>query len=275
MKSLIHDITTRLSSVYPPPEARDMAWWILEEVTGRSRTELLTECKDTTNIPNLEIILARACKKEPIQYIFGHTEWYGLDLKLNADTLIPRPETAELVERITTMHYALCTMHSPKVLDIGTGSGCIALKLKQLHTTWQVEGIDISPAAIEIARENAVRNGLDVSFRVLDILSDSPGTDYDIVVSNPPYICMRERADMDDNVLDWEPHRALFVPDDDPLLFYRRIASLRCGQQLYFEINEAYGHEVVNMLQGLGYTDIQLHQDIYGKDRFISSRAPR
>lgn len=268
MKQLVHDITQRLTEVYPPEEARDIAWWILEEVTGLNRSQLLTACKDTTNIPNLEIILTRACKKEPIQYIFGRTQWYGLDLELNHDTLIPRPETAELVEWVPD------TLESPvRVLDIGTGSGCIALKLKQLHPAWQVEGVDISPEAVACATRNAERNGLDVSFRTLDILSDAPSCAYDIVVSNPPYICERERAEMDRIVLNWEPERALFVPDDDPLLFYRRIAALRCGRWLYFEINEAYGHEVVAMLREMGYTDIELKQDMYGKDRMVRARA--
>ena len=179
------------------------------------------------------------------------------------------------------------------VLDIGTGSGCIAISLKKAHPEWHVTGIDISPNAIEVAKENARRNKVDVNFQVADIFSDQI-TKYkwymvndqmvNIVVSNPPYICESEKSSMRPNVLNFEPSTALFVPDNDPLLFYRRIAELfartpytihHTPKYLFFEINEAYGPQLSAILGGLGYTDIQIHKDIYGKDRIIEGRMAR
>ena len=284
MKEIITYITSQLIDLYPQDEAQALAWWIVEESTGLSRNEILTGCKGTKNIPNLQTIIDRLHQFEPIQYIFGHTEWYGLDLKVTQDTLIPRPETAELVERIN--HEKAHTKNMPlSVLDVGTGSGCIAIALKKTHPEWEVTGIDISEGAIEVAKENAKRNGVKEEFRVADIfrtlkereLHDSidKNPPYDIVVSNPPYICEREKEEMRPNVLDYEPHSALFVPDEDPLKFYHRIASLHLGSLLFFEINEAYPTEIATMLSGLNYSDIQLSKDVYGKARVIQARSAR
>ena len=269
MKQLINDITAQLETVYPKDEAQALAWWIIEESTGLSRSQLLCDCKGTKNISNLQEIIARLLHFEPIQYIFGHTLWCGLDLKVTPATLIPRPETAELVDRITNNQLPITNC---RVLDIGTGSGCIAIALKKAHPEWQVTGIDISPEAIEVARENARRNKVEIDFQVADIFSDGIGT-FDIVVSNPPYICEHEKDSMRPNVLEYEPATALFVPDNDPLRFYRRIAELKLGKFLFFEINEAYPQELSDMLAELGYTDIQLTNDIYGKPRIIEGRV--
>lgn len=284
MKEIVTYITSQLIDLYPQDEAQALAWWIVEESTGLPRNEILTGCKGTKNIPNLQTIIDRLHHFEPIQYIFGHTEWCGLDLKVTPDTLIPRPETAELVDRIN--HEEAHTNNLPlRVLDIGTGSGCIAIALKKAHPEWEVTGIDISEGAIEVAKENAKRNGAKVEFRVADIfrtlkereLRDSidKNPPYDIVVSNPPYICEREKKEMRPNVLDYEPHTALFVPDKDPLKFYRCIASLHLGSLLFFEINEAYPTEMATMLSELNYSDIQLSKDIYGKARIIQARSTR
>ena len=157
------------------------------------------------------------------------------------------------------------------VVDIGTGSGCIAIALKKKSPAWQVQGIDVSSEALEVAKANAKQNGVEIEWKKMDILAEK--TDIvDVIVSNPPYICNREKADMDMRVLDYEPHTALFVPDDDPLLFYRRIAAMKSAKSIFFEINEAYGQEVCNMMQSLGYTDIQLKHDIYGKPRMVFGR---
>ena len=272
MKQQIDYIISQLRGFYPEEELRELAYWVIEETTGLTRTQILTECKGTQIIPNIEIILQKLRAHEPIQYIFGHTEWRGLDLLVTPATLIPRPETAELIDWILES----CDRSKPlHVLDIGTGSGCIAIALKKSAPLWQVIGIDISPDALEIAHENAKRNSVEVEWTQADIFS--PITNYrfpilDIIVSNPPYICHREKANMDTRVLDYEPHSALFVPDDEPLLFYRRIAAMKSAKSLYFEINEAYGKEVCDMLKELGYTDIQLKHDIYGKPRMVFGR---
>ena len=301
IQSQISNIQSALQAAYPADEANALAWWIAEELTGLSRTELQFGCKGTnfsSHMQEIETIIDRLLHFEPIQYIFGHTLWNGLDLKVTPSTLIPRPETAELVERINLKSEILNLKSPIQVFDVGTGSGCIAIALKKAHPEWSVTGIDISPEAIEVARENAKRNGVEVDFYVADILSPSMGESegasnlkfqisnlkYDVVVSNPPYICESEKVSMKSNVLDYEPSTALFVPDSDPLLFYRRIAELffrtpytihRTPKYLFFEINEAYPAELSAMLDQLGYTDIQLTNDIYGKPRIIEARMVR
>ena len=289
VKSQISNLQSALLAAYPEDEARSLAWWIAEELTGKSRTELQFGCKDTTFSPIMQEksqeIISRLLHFEPIQYIFGHTLWCGLDLLVTPATLIPRPETAELVERVSNLKFEISNLKSPvRVLDIGTGSGCIAIALKKAHPSWSVTGIDISPEAIAIARENARRNKVEVNFQVADIFDfNEENPKYDLVVSNPPYICESEKTSMRTNVLNFEPSSALFVPDADPLKFYRRIAELFSlplegkGRErgLFFEINEAYGPQLSAMLDSLGYTDIQIHKDIYGKDRIIEARMAR
>ena len=288
MKQIISQISSQLQTAYPEDEARSLAWWIMEELTGKSRTELQFGCKDTAFSSIMQEksqeIISRLLHFEPIQYIFGHTLWCGLDLLVTPATLIPRPETAELVERINKPTQTLPEGKALKVLDVGTGSGCIAIALKKAHPSWSVTGIDISPEAIAIARENARRNKVEVHFEVVDIFDfNEKNPKYDIVVSNPPYICESEKTSMRPNVLNFEPSSALFVPDSDPLLFYRRIAELFSlplegkGRErgLFFEINEVFGEELKQLLDSLGYTDIQIHKDIYGKDRIIEARMAR
>ncbi len=267
MKQIINHIINSLKDTYPVEEVRDLAYWIVEETIGLTRTQILMG-HPAVEIPELDTIIQRLIQHEPIQYIFGHTEWMGLDLKVSTSTLIPRPETAELVEWISQTQDRDATK---QVIDIGTGSGCIAIALKKLCPAWQVKGVDICREALEVAQQNASNNKVQVDWLLLDILQEAPER-ADIIVSNPPYICQREKVDMDVRVLDYEPHGALFVPDNDPLLFYRRIASLKVASSLYFEINEAYGNEVCQMLKELGYTDIQLKHDIYGKARMVYGR---
>ena len=292
MKQQVNYIISELRGFFPEEELRELAYWIIEETTGMTRTQILTADKGTKNIPNIEIILQKLRTHEPIQYIFGHTEWMGLDLRVTPATLIPRPETAELVEWVLQVG----DRDNPlQVLDIGTGSGCIAIALKKAAPKWQVMGIDISEEALAVAKENATRNKVEVNWLQADILSPiahCPLPIADIIVSNPPYICNSEKKDMDARVLDYEPHSALFVPDTDPLLFYRQIARLALlpstgtadsGRRnlpakpiyMFFEINEAYGSDVCEMLRQIGYTNVQLKNDIYGKPRMVFGAITR
>ena len=290
MKTILEHIVTRLTPFYGPQEARELAFWIIEETTGMNRFDVSMH-KGTKNIPELEIILKKLSEYVPVQYIFGHTEWLGLDLKVTPATLIPRPETAELVTLIcnsqhstlnnaqlstlnTQQHSTLNSQHSTlNVLDLGTGSGCIALALKQRHPEWQVAGLDNSREALSIARTNATHNNLDVHFFYADILTDDIGH-YDLIVSNPPYIRPSERDTMTANTLLHEPAQALFVPENDPLIFYRRIAEMHAADELWFEINEHLGNEMITRMQQSGY-EAQCLTDSYGKQRFIHAQFSR
>ena len=292
MKAILEHIVTRLTPLYGPQEARELAFWIIEETTGMNRFDVSMH-KGTKNIPELEIILKKLSEYVPVQYIFGHTEWLGLDLKVTPATLIPRPETAELVTLICNQHslpfregqgVGFSTLNSSpllrrgrgmslNILDLGTGSGCIALALKQRHPEWQVAGLDNSREALSIARTNATRNNLDVHFFYADILTDDIGH-YDLIVSNPPYIRPSERDSMTANTLLHELAQALFVPENDPLIFYRRIAEMHAADELWFEINEHLGNEMITRMQQSGY-EAQCLTDSYGKQRFIHAQFSR
>ena len=210
----------------------------------------------------------------PIQYIIGETEFAGLKFNLNSSTLIPRPETEEL-----TLWVSRHLLPGQKVLDIGTGSGCIAITLARLHPDCSVSGIDISPEAIAIASQNAKRNAVNAEWLVRDILhfENEQSDKYDLIVSNPPYVRESEKTTMEAKVLRFEPPQALFVPDREPLLFYRKICEF--GQKylnqqglLFFEINEALGPQTLELAEQYGYTETELRKDFYGKDRMIKAR---
>lgn len=267
MNGIIKHIREQLAGTYEEPELTDVAFWTVEEATGCSRTDVLLD--RVPEIKDLDHIISRLKQHEPIQYVFGKTRWAGLDLEVNASTLIPRPETAEILALAEQMAKGT----EVSVLDIGTGSGCIAIGLKKSHPTWNVTGTDISKDALMTALKNAESNGTEVTFKEADILSDAATKlgHFDMVVSNPPYICEKERKDMAENVLEYEPATALFVPDNDPLIFYRRIAELRLGNSVVFEINEAYGEQTADMLAAMRYTDIRIIKDTYGKDRFVTA----
>lgn len=289
MKQVIRHIIETLSPVYGPEEAREMAYWIVEETTGLTRTDVLCGrvpekkvCKDTQNFPDMQIILERLLKKEPLQYIFGHTTWMGLDLQLNADTLIPRPETAELVQLVSEMAHESAWDEQPRTIcDIGTGSGCIAIALKKALPDWNVTACDISENALSMAHTNAQANQAEITTLRWDVLGkEIPAFEqpFSIIVSNPPYICNEEKISMESNVLDYEPHRALFVPDDDPLLFYRRIAELTKegllthGGLLGFEVNERFAKETADLMKNADFIEIIIRKDIYGKERMVCGR---
>lgn len=221
----------------------------------------------------LENILLRLRKYEPIQYIRGIANFLGRSFYVAPGVLIPRPETEELVELIISENRT----DAPAVLDIGTGSGCIAISLSLGIPQTEVTAWDISESALAIACHNNQMLQSTVTFERRDVLADVQcRQQFDIIVSNPPYVTESEKREMELNVLDWEPEIALFVPDADPLLFYRRIAVLgrdllKSGGQLYFEINRTYGDETVGMLTGLGYRHLRVIKDISGNDRIVTA----
>lgn len=276
MNPVVSYIKQTLQGYYLDTELVPMAKLLLTQVFGMSVVELYAG-KDTTFSVNeqkrLDDILVRLQKLEPIQYIIGTEEFYGLTFEVNKHVLIPRPETGELVDWIIREHkYGWV-----KILDIGTGSGCIAVSLTKNMEEAEVVSWDVSEKALQVAERNCRRNGVRVTLEQRDVLLASPaGEQFDVIVSNPPYITEKEKANMSANVLEWEPELALFVPDDSPLLFYRKIAELGrdmlvSGGRLYFEINQEYGRETVDMLAGLGYKNIELRKDLFQNDRMIKA----
>ncbi|GAA6772919.1 peptide chain release factor N(5)-glutamine methyltransferase [Flavobacterium sp. CGRL2] len=220
--------------------------------------------------------LLKQLKKEvPIQYLLGKTNFYGLDFEVNENVLIPRPETEELVEWIINENSNPDKSKKTKILDIGTGSGCIAISLAKNLPNAEVYGIDVSKKAIETAKRNAVKNNVDVTFVLLDILeTEELRCNFDIIVSNPPYVRNLEKEEIKKNVLDYEPHLALFVEDNDALIFYKKIASLAQKRlfekgKLYFEINQYLGKEMIELLENMDFKNVELRKDIYDNDRMI------
>lgn len=263
-----------LQYLYDAREISNIADCVLEHLLHTDRTHLLMERNSVLSESvhqQVEAIAMRLHSGEPLQYILGAAPFYGMDLRVSPAVLIPRPETEELVEWILSEH----DKHPRRVLDMGTGSGCIALALAQNRPSWSVEAIDISNEALDLARKNADENGIKVDFRQEDILQmPSQQEIYDIIVSNPPYITPSEKKQMHCNVLDFEPHQALFVPEDDPLLFYRAIArfastALKPGGRLYFEINRRFGRETLDMIQQESTLQPTLRKDISQNDRMI------
>lgn len=286
LQSLFRDVTKTLSSVYDQHEARTLSFMLLEHLFNVSRVDILAD-KDTTfsafQRNQLQGMLDRLVKHEPIQYVLGETEFYGLTLEVGPGVLIPRPETEELVEWVVT--DLVGRVPSPSIADVCTGSGCIALALASRLPSAMVRATDISEEALTIARRNADRCSLPIDIRQADALGDTPFGDedttssilFDAVVSNPPYIRQSERANMDANVLDYEPELALFVPDQSPLLFYEAIARaaisrLKPDGALYFEINSGLGPQTLGMLANLGYVATELRKDAYGNDRMIKAK---
>ena len=275
MQTVFQYIKSELQGLYPETEIKSFSYLILEKLTGFSRTEILLNkntlfSNEQHNV--IESFIEKLKKFVPIQYILGETEFYGLTFNVNESVLIPRPETEELVDWIRKENNCKDNL---QILDIGTGSGCIAISLKHEFPNAKVDAFDISDLALETAKSNASQNELVVNFSKVDILN-APCFDkkWDIIVSNPPYVLESEKTEILVNVLEYEPHIALFVPDNDPLLFYRKIAlfaqkQLQPNGKLYFEINREYGKATVDLLSGLGFQNVELRKDISGNDRMI------
>lgn len=273
-------IRKSLQTLYPPQEVRSLTCRVIEYVCGLPLHEqILRKDRQLSSAEKKRIreVVQRLERWEPMQYITGEVFFGGLSFEVNPSTLIPRPETEEWVACLLRAE----TASGLRVLDIGTGSGCLAVTLAKRLAGAAVMAIDISAEALATAQRNALRNRVSVSFRQADILAEpaSAFPIFDLIVSNPPYVKECEKATMARNVLDYEPHQALFVPDDDPLLFHRRIAGLareRLAENgtLYLEINAACGALTVNMLREKGFYPVTLMQDLSGKDRLVIAHLP-
>lgn len=267
-----------LLGLYDSNEIEALTLMVINEISRLSKAQIkaFPETKIASGAgEKLSGILQRLQTGEPIQYILGHTEFYGLPFKVNPSVLIPRPETEELVEWI--LHSV---GSSPgNILDIGTGSGCIAVSLKKNLPGTTVSAIDISTKTLSIAKQNADLNDVRVKFIEADILKhkfDIENSEFDIIVSNPPYVTQHDKTQMHTNVTDFEPHTALFVPEDDPLLFYNAIADYALSNLspkgwLFFEINENLGKQTVELLNAKGFNNIELRKDMSGRDRMVKA----
>ncbi|MCW0484012.1 peptide chain release factor N(5)-glutamine methyltransferase [Gaoshiqia sediminis] len=279
MQASIAYIRKELKDLYPDQEIEGLVRLIFSALRNYTPTDLLLK-KNERLTPDEQLhlneIVRRLKKHEPIQYILGETEFYSLPFQVTEDVLIPRPETEELVDWILKD----LTIASPVILDVGTGSGCIPVSLKKFLPAAKVMGCDISEKALKVARANAGINQTEVAFFHLDILNPLlPATfpGLDILVSNPPYVTEKEKQLMQPNVLAHEPHSALFVPDEDPLVFYAALVRfgrqhLKKGGKLFWEINEAFGPACVHLLEENGFDNVQLKKDINGKNRMIAAR---
>jgi len=267
-----------LSSIYEEGEAESFFYLILEAKHQLKRIDLALQPDLTFSEVELVVwnsILADLKKEIPVQYLLGKTNFYGLDFEVNENVLIPRPETEELVEWIMQDCSKREMTNNFSILDIGTGSGCIPISLKKQLPQAKVSAIDVSEKALEVAKGNAKLNGVEVNFILQNILETANLLEsYDVIVSNPPYVRNLEKQEIKNNVLEYEPHLALFVADDDALIFYRKIGtlalkSLRPNGKLFFEINQYLGKETVDLLKDLGFQKVELRKDIYGNDRMI------
>lgn len=271
-KHIFDNIVGKISGKYDYLEARSIASILLEDTFDvRKEDVLLDENVDVDRV-RLENCVARLLQNEPIQYVTEQAHFLGRVFKVRKSVLIPRPETEELVRMIVDGNKA----DSPKILDVGTGSGCIAISLA-LEVNGKVVGLDVSGDALNIAKENSSALGGSTEFVQQDILNSNPSiAELDILVSNPPYIPEKDKARMHDNVLAFEPNVALFVSDHDPLIFYRRIAdfgrqALKVNGKLYFELHEEYANEVKSLIEAMDYSEVKVHPDMQGKSRMLSA----
>lgn len=276
VKSVVEYFHLQLDALYPKQEIDSFAILSFDHYKGYTRSDMLLKGDERLSESEL-LSFIRAVKRlkqfEPIQYILGETEFYGLNLKVNKAVLIPRPETEELVDWIVKSYKG----YEWSILDIGTGSGCIPVSLKKNIPLTEVNAVDISPEAIKVAKQNALSNEADVEFYQLDVTNENEWDklgQYDIIVSNPPYVLESERTEMEKNVLDYEPELALFVKENDPLVFYKHILKfaqthLKPEGNVYFELNEKLGRSTVELCHSFGFTNCELRKDLRNKDRML------
>jgi release factor glutamine methyltransferase len=274
--------TDALSEIYPKTEIDTFFFLLIEEKLNLQRVDTVMKpdflIVDAI-LSELKEIISRLKKEEPIQYILGNTEFYGLPFNVNESTLIPRPETEELVEWVLKEVTELREIKVEKlsILDIGTGTGCIPISLAKNLKDVKISAIDVSSEALKIAKQNAILNNVEISFLEMDILeTEELPQQYNLIISNPPYVRELEKVEINNNVLENEPHLALFVDDDNPLIFYSKIADLAKNHLtkdgiLFFEINQYLGKETVEMLQQKGFNNIKLKKDLFGNDRMIKA----
>ena len=284
--NLVKDIRNyyceQLCSIYDKDEANAMILILFEHYFNISRVKMALEPElrlSESEMLTFHFAVKDLLKSKPLQYIIGETEFCDLKFKVNESTLIPRPETSELIMKIVESQKPKAKSQK-SILDIGTGSGCIAISLAKHIAGSKVYALDISEKALEVAKGNAISNNADVTFIHDDILSlkNNIETKFDIIVSNPPYVRELEKAEMRDNVLNWEPHTALFVSDNDPLIFYKNILEfakthLNEKGEVWFEINEYLGKEMTELCKTMGFSDVEIHKDFRGKERVILARS--
>ena len=275
LKQAIEQLNSGLAGLAEPREVQAMIRVICEDVFNYDPVDVAL--RQDSELPDfaagrISDIIARLQHNEPLQYIVGSALFHGHKFKVTPAVLIPRPETEQLVDLIIDENPG----SDLRVLDMGTGSGCIAISLARALKFAQVDALDISQDALAVARDNAATLKVKVRLFQSDMLAPQPAARYDIIVSNPPYVCWSERESMERNVLDYEPGQALFVPDNDPLLFYKAIApyaaqSLERGGRLYLEINQRFGNEVKRLLEDNGLDEVRILDDTYGRVRFAAA----
>ena len=274
---------SELEKIYSSDEANALIMIILEHYFDIDRIKIAMEPElrlSESEMLTLHFAVKELLKNKPVQYIIGETEFCGLRFFVEEGVLIPRPETEELVNQLVSWSVSRLPSLSFRVLDIGTGSGCIAISLAKLLKNSVVTAVDVSEKASEIAKKNAEANGVNVRFILDDILNPKNpeliDNQYDIIVSNPPYVCESEKSEMRANVLDYEPSTALFVSDDDPLVFYKKILefaqkTLKPNGEVWFEINERFGREMRNLCLDMGFKNVEIIKDFRGRERIVKA----
>ena len=274
-------LTKELTTIYDSDESKNIVELVIEHITNMARMEQVRNKAaylTCTQLENLDAITERLKKNEPVQYVLGEAWFAGMKFKVNKNVLIPRPETEELVDWIVKEAMSR-ELQAMSLIDIGTGSGCIPITLKKKLPEASVSAIDICSEALFTATENAIGLNAEVNFILLDFLDEEKWQEleqYDIIVSNPPYVKQSEINTMHERVKEFEPHLALFVPDNDALLFYKKLSDfslthLKTSGKLFVEINESLGQDVINLFQGKGFTSVEIKKDLQGKDRMVKA----